>query len=81
MRSSAHDPRLPGAADIEQRMSVPNAVMPASAGPRYRQPTRRGAEAGLFVLAFVVGAAAYIQVDLAILGKLASDTVPVLSSR
>jgi cell division protein FtsW (lipid II flippase) len=59
-------------------MSVPNAVLPASAGPRYRQPTRRGAEAGLFVLAFVVGAAAYVQVDLAILGTLASDTVPVL---
>jgi cell division protein FtsW (lipid II flippase) len=46
--------------------------------PRYRQPTRRWAEAALFVLAFTIGAAAYVQVDLAILGKLASDTVPVL---
>jgi cell division protein FtsW (lipid II flippase) len=50
----------------------------ASAVPRYRQPTRRGTEAGLLLFAFVVGAAAYLQVDLAILGKLASDTVPVL---
>jgi len=55
-----------------------SAVAPAAAVPRYRQPTRRGAEAALFVLAFAIGAAAYIQVDLAILGKLASDTVPVL---
>ncbi len=52
--------------------------MTAPAVPRYRQPTRRGAEAGLLVLAFAVGAAAYVQVDLAILGTLASDTVPVL---
>ncbi len=36
------------------------------------------AEAALFVLAFAIGAAAYVQVDLAILGRLASDTVPVL---
>jgi len=55
-----------------------SAVVTAPAVPRYRQPTRRGAEAGLLLLAFAVGAAAYVQVDLAILGKLASDTVPVL---
>jgi len=55
-----------------------SAVAPAPAVPRYRQPTRRRAEAALFVLAFAIGAAAYVQVDLAILGKLASDTVPVL---
>jgi cell division protein FtsW (lipid II flippase) len=35
-------------------------------------------EAALFVLAFAIGAAAYVQVDLAILGRLASDTLPVL---
>jgi cell division protein FtsW (lipid II flippase) len=52
----------------------------APAVPRYRQPTRRGAEAGLLVLAFAVGATAYIQVDLAILGRPADDTVPVLSA-
>jgi cell division protein FtsW (lipid II flippase) len=46
--------------------------------PRYRQPTRRGAEAGLFVLAYAIGAAAYVQVDLAMLGKLAPDTAQVL---
>jgi cell division protein FtsW (lipid II flippase) len=55
-----------------------SAVVTAPAAPRYRQPTRRGAEAGLLLVAFVVGASAYVQVDLAILGKLASDTVPVL---
>ena len=55
-------------------------LAPGGAVPRYRQPTRRGTEAGLFVLAFVVGAAAYVQVDLAILGHLASDTVLVLSA-
>jgi cell division protein FtsW (lipid II flippase) len=55
-----------------------SAVASAAAVPRYRQPTRRGAEAGLLVLAFVVGAAAYVQVDLAVLGAVASDTVPVL---
>jgi cell division protein FtsW (lipid II flippase) len=47
--------------------------------PRYRQPTRRWTEAGLLVSAYVVGAAAYIQVDLAMLGSLAHDTVLVLS--
>ena len=52
----------------------------ASAVPRYRQPTRRGAEAGLFLLAFAVGATAYVQVDLAMLGKVADDTVRVLSA-
>jgi cell division protein FtsW (lipid II flippase) len=55
-----------------------SAVVTARTVPRYRQPTRRGAEAGLLLLAFVVGAAAYVQVDLAIRGTLASDTVPVL---
>ena len=55
-------------------------LSPGGAVPRYRQPPRRGTEAGLFVLAFVVGSAAYIQVDLAILGHLASDTVLVLSA-
>jgi len=59
-------------------MSTPGAVATATAVPRYRQPTRRGTEAGLLVFAFVVGTAAYVQVDLAILGHLASDTVPVL---
>lgn len=53
-------------------------LTPPAAVPRYRQPTRRWTEAGLLVCAFVVGASAYVQVDLAILGKLASDTVPVL---
>jgi cell division protein FtsW (lipid II flippase) len=52
--------------------------MTAPAVPRYRQPTRRGTEAGLLVAAFGIGAAAYVQVDLAILGRLAPDTVPVL---
>jgi cell division protein FtsW (lipid II flippase) len=47
--------------------------------PRYRQPTRRNTEAALFVAAFVVGAAAYVQVDLAVLGRVADDTVRVLS--
>ncbi len=56
------------------------AATSAPAVPTYRQPTRRWAEAGLFLGAFLVGAAAYIQVDLAILGHLASDTVPVLSA-
>ena len=55
-------------------------VTTAPAVPRYRQPTRRGAEAGLFLLAFAVGATAYVQVDLAILGKVADDTVRVLSA-
>ena len=45
-------------------MTTPNA---APAVPRYRQPDRRWAEFGLLVFAFVVGAAAYIQVDLAVL--------------
>jgi cell division protein FtsW (lipid II flippase) len=51
----------------------------APAVPRYRQPDRRWAELGLLFLAVVVGAAAYVQVDLAILGEVASDTVPVLA--
>jgi cell division protein FtsW (lipid II flippase) len=55
-----------------------SAVVTARDVPRYRQPTRRGAEAGLLLLVFVVGATAYVQVDLAIRGTLASDTVPVL---
>ncbi len=55
-----------------------SAVVTTPSVSRYRQPTRRGAEVGLLLLAFVVGAAAYVQVDLAILGHLASDTVPVL---
>ena len=58
-----------------------SAGVPVSATPvpRYRQPTRRNTEAALFVAAFVVGAAAYVQVDLAVLGRVADDTVPVLS--
>jgi cell division protein FtsW (lipid II flippase) len=48
--------------------------------PRYRQPSRRGSEAGLLIVAFVVGAAAYLQVDLAVLGHVAGDTVPVLAA-
>ena len=52
---------------------------PALSVPRYRQPTRRTTEAALLVAAFLVGAAAYVQVDLAVLGRLASDTVMVLS--
>jgi cell division protein FtsW (lipid II flippase) len=51
----------------------------ASAAPRYRQPTRRGTELALLVAAYLVGAAAYVQVDLAVLGQVASDTVPVLA--
>ena len=50
----------------------------APAVPRYRQPDRRWAEFGLLVFAFVVGASAYVQVDLAVLGEVADDTVPVL---
>jgi len=46
--------------------------------PTYRQPDRRWAELLLLVGAFVVGGAAYIQVDLAVLGEVASDTIPVL---
>jgi cell division protein FtsW (lipid II flippase) len=46
--------------------------------PRYRQPTRRGAEAGLLVAAFVVGAAAYLQVDLAVLGHIDGGSFPAL---
>ena len=62
-----------------------SAVRPASTSaasrlPRYRQPTRRGTEGALLVAAFVVGAAAYLQVDLALLGTVADDTVPVLSA-
>ncbi|HSN06724.1 MAG TPA: FtsW/RodA/SpoVE family cell cycle protein [Candidatus Angelobacter sp.] len=58
-------------------MSAPTT---ATGVPHYRQPTRRGTEAGLLVLAFVVGSAAYLQVDLAILGKPADGTVLVLSA-
>ncbi len=50
-----------------------------SAAPRYRQPTRRWTELGLLVTAYAVGVAAYIQVDLAVLGSVAEDTVPVLA--
>ncbi|MEI8057497.1 MAG: FtsW/RodA/SpoVE family cell cycle protein [Actinomycetes bacterium] len=46
--------------------------------PRYRQPTRRTTELGLCVLALLIGSAGYIQVDLAVLGSIASDTMPVL---
>jgi cell division protein FtsW (lipid II flippase) len=46
--------------------------------PRYRQPTRRGTEAGLLVAAFVVGAAAYLQVDLAVLGHIDGGSFPAL---
>jgi cell division protein FtsW (lipid II flippase) len=58
-------------------MSAPTTAPPV---PRYRQPTRRTAEAGLFLLAFTVGATAYVQVDLAILGHVADDTVRVLAA-
>jgi cell division protein FtsW (lipid II flippase) len=51
----------------------------ATAAPRYRQPTRRGTELALLIAAYLVGAAAYVQVDLAVLGEVASDTVPVLA--
>jgi cell division protein FtsW (lipid II flippase) len=57
-----------------------NGVSTAPPVPRYRQPTRRWTEAGLLVTAFVVGAAAYVQVDLAVLGRIADDTVPVLAA-
>jgi cell division protein FtsW (lipid II flippase) len=56
-------------------------VIPSSAVadvPRYRQPTRRGAEGGLLVAAFVVGAAAYLQVDLAVLGHIDGGSLPAL---
>jgi cell division protein FtsW (lipid II flippase) len=58
-----------------------SAGVPASATPvpRYRQPARRNTEAALLVAAFLVGAAAYVQVDLAVLGRVADDTVVVLS--
>ena len=45
---------------------------------RYRQPSRRWTEAGLLAFAFLAGSAAYVQVDLAVLGHIAPDTVPVL---
>ncbi len=51
----------------------------APAVPRYRQPDRRWAELGLLVAAFAVGAAAYIQVDLAVLGKVNDGTWGVLA--
>ena len=51
---------------------------PAAEVPRYRQPTRRAAEAGLLVAAFVVGAAAYLQIDLAVLGHIDPGSVPAL---
>ena len=61
-------------------MTVMSGVSTAAPVPRYRQPSRRWTEAGLLVGAFAVGAAAYVQVDLAILGHLADDTIPVLSA-
>jgi cell division protein FtsW (lipid II flippase) len=48
--------------------------------PTYRQPTRRGTEAGLLACAYVVGAAAYVQVDLAMLGHLGDGTTIVLAT-
>ena len=59
-------------------MSLADPLSAATDVPRYRQPTRRGAEAGLLVVAWVVGAAAYLQVDLAILGKVGDGTWMVL---
>ena len=58
-----------------------SAGVPVSAAPvpRYRQPARRNTEAALLVAAFLVGSAAYVQVDLAVLGRIADDTVLVLS--
>ena len=56
------------------------ASTPAADVPRYRQPPGRGAEAGLLIAAFLLGSAAYIQVDLAILGHVPSDTWPVLAA-
>jgi len=63
---------------LELTVSSPSVATTAAAAPRYRQPSRRSTEAGLLAFAFVVGSAAYIQVDLAVLGHLAPDTVPVL---
>jgi cell division protein FtsW (lipid II flippase) len=59
-------------------VSLSEQAAPAVDVPRYRQPTRRGAEAALLVLAWIVGAAAYLQVDLAILGKVGDGTWMVL---
>jgi cell division protein FtsW (lipid II flippase) len=59
-------------------MAAPVAAA-AAAVPRYRQPDRRWAELGLLLAAFVVGAAAYIQVDLAVLGRVNDGTWGVLA--
>jgi cell division protein FtsW (lipid II flippase) len=48
--------------------------------PHYRQPTRRGTEGALLVLAWLVGAGAYLQVDLAVLGHVGDGTWLVLGS-
>ena len=59
-------------------MSLADPLSAAPAVPRYTQPTRRVAEAWLLALAWIVGAAAYLQVDLAILGKVGDGTWMVL---
>ena len=61
-------------------MSTTRTTASAAEVPDYRQPTRRGAEAGLLVCAYVVGAAAYVQVDLAILGHVDGGTFGVLAA-
>ncbi len=74
-RHRRHREPVPGGHDHEQPVSVET----AQAVPRYRQPQRRWAEFTLLMAALLVGAAAYVQVDLAVLGHVADDTVLVLS--
>jgi len=60
-------------------VSAPSSTTaPPADVPRYRQPTRRGAEGGLLVAAFVVGSAAYLQIDLAVLGHIDAGSFPAL---
>lgn len=51
---------------------------PSVAAPAYRQPTRRGTELVVLVVGFAVAALGYIQVDLAVLGRLDDTTLQVL---
>ena len=80
---------LPGGNPVTLTSSVPPSSVPPSSPPTppvpsneqvYRQPTRRGTELMLLIGAISVAALGYVQVDLAVLGHVANDTVPVLAA-